>query len=234
MACSTVSLLWSLPTLRFLSSEKPTPTCYGLPPHNHFVKHFSYATNLNRNSKFRTPQAVLDTSPITPTPLTTSTLRELCQAHVPQHILQRQFQDLSPFFFLSLFPALLCAKNLKNVIQDGRDWICNAHRYPEGSFALPFFRAWLHSSCSGYLYFTPFIAFWSMFMCRLIFISSLDRFWEDTHIPAFDSLPHQCCKILCASPSCCAHPGTRNASKNIFELWRHSSMLLIFTTTCKG
>jgi len=107
MACSTVSLLWSLPTLRFLSSEKPTPTCYGLPPHNHFVKHFSYATNLNRNSKFRTPQAVLDTSPITPTPLTTSTLRELCQAHVPQHILQRQFQDLSPFFSFLFF--LLCS-----------------------------------------------------------------------------------------------------------------------------
>jgi len=136
MDTTTLSLF---PILRFLSYEKPTPTCYLLPSHNHFLRHFPYATNLNRNSKFKTPEAVIDTSP-TPTTLTTPTLRELCQAHVPQHILQRQFQHLSPFF-LSFLPALLCAKNLKNMFQDGRDWICDAHRYPEGSFALPFFWA---------------------------------------------------------------------------------------------
>ncbi|KAK8470844.1 hypothetical protein PHAVU_003G076400 [Phaseolus vulgaris] len=89
MDTATLSLLSPLPTQRFLSYEKPTPTCYVLPSHNHFLKHFSYTTNLNRNSKFRTPEAVLDTSPITPTALTTPTLRELCQAHVPEHILQR-------------------------------------------------------------------------------------------------------------------------------------------------
>ncbi|KAL9325469.1 hypothetical protein ACSQ67_006114 [Phaseolus vulgaris] len=81
MDTATLSLLSPLPTQRFLSYEKPTPTCYVLPSHNHFLKHFSYTTNLNRNSKFRTPEAVLDTSPITPTALTTPTLRELCQAH---------------------------------------------------------------------------------------------------------------------------------------------------------
>lgn len=108
MDTATLSLLSALPTQRFLSYEKPTPTCYVLPSHNHFLKHFSYTTNLNRNSKFRTPEAVLDTSPITPTALTTPTLRELCQAHVPEHILQRQLEDLSRFFLSFFSFSALC------------------------------------------------------------------------------------------------------------------------------
>lgn len=99
MESNTLSLLSPLATLRVLSSEKLAPTnCYILRSYNHFLKHFSSSTT---NLKLGTPQAILNTSPIAPSEVTTPTLRELCQSHVPEHILQRQIQNLSLLFFLS-------------------------------------------------------------------------------------------------------------------------------------
>lgn len=87
MESNTLSLLSPLATLRVLSSEKLAPTnCYILRSYNHFLKHFSSSTT---NLKLGTPQAILNTSPIAPSEVTTPTLRELCQSHVPEHILQR-------------------------------------------------------------------------------------------------------------------------------------------------
>ncbi|TKY54033.1 DEAD-box ATP-dependent RNA helicase 58 [Spatholobus suberectus] len=108
MDTNTLTPLSPLPTWGVLSSEKPTSTCSILRSQNHFLKLSSSTTNLNRTFKFRTPQAILNPSPTATSAVTTPTLREICQTHVPDHILQRQFQNISSFFFSALF----CAQNL--------------------------------------------------------------------------------------------------------------------------
>jgi len=81
MDSRTLSVSHLLLPLGFLSSSSSH--------NNHFVKLISSSTNINHHrvtSTTTTPLAIADEDTV-PT-----TLRQLCQSHVPDQLLQRQFQ----------------------------------------------------------------------------------------------------------------------------------------------
>lgn len=84
--------------------------------------------------------------------------------------------------------------------------------------ALPYLFSGLDCILHAQVIFILHLCVCFIFYLLQVLISYLDRFWEDTHIPAFDPFHHQCCKIFRASPSSGTHPGTWHASKNVYEL----------------
>ncbi|XP_028774396.1 DEAD-box ATP-dependent RNA helicase 58, chloroplastic-like isoform X4 [Neltuma alba] len=79
-----------------ISFEKPTPTCFLSHSQNHTFNFFFSTYHVNPGlrfiSKFRTPQSLLNTSSLAPgavDKIGSHALREICEAHVPRHILDR-------------------------------------------------------------------------------------------------------------------------------------------------
>ncbi|GAU18355.1 hypothetical protein TSUD_202440 [Trifolium subterraneum] len=118
--------------LGLLSSQNPTSSSYCIPRshnnnNNHFLKLLS-SNQINRFSNFTTTPlaAIPNPSPTIPTTddtLTTPTLRDICQPHVPDQFLQRQFQLMEEVGYI--MPTQVQKQALPHLFS-GRDCILHA------------------------------------------------------------------------------------------------------------